>query len=59
MLYFTTENCICISNESAAIARCKALERCYSIPGYKELPLEYKNIIYDYIIAKIERESEV
>lgn len=59
MVYFTTKNCICVSNESAAIMRSKALEKCYLIPGYKGLPLEYKNIIYDYIIAKIEHDLEV
>ena len=54
MTYFVTENCICITDGSAARIRQKALETCYNIPGYKELPTEYKNIIYDKVIKELE-----
>ena len=30
----------------------EVLNRCYSIPGYKELPLTEKNRIYDRMIAE-------
>ena len=59
MVYFVTENCVCITDGKSAIIRSKALKECYSIPGYKDLPLEYKNIIYDFVKARIEDNMEV
>ena len=57
MVYFMTKNCISVSgNDRGDIVRSKALKRCYEIPGYKDLPLEYKNLIYDKIIKDIESE---
>ena len=53
MLYFVTDNCICITNEQDAIIRTKALEKCYSLPGYKDLSLDNKNKIYDRIIKEL------
>ena len=52
MTHFVTPNCICITDKDAAITRSKVLDICYSIPGYKDLPIEYKNIIYDAVIKK-------
>ena len=37
-----------------AAIRSEALRRCYSIPGYKELPLAEKNKIYDRIVKEVE-----
>lgn len=56
MLYFVTENCVCVSNERDVIIRTEALKRCYAIDGYKELALDEKNAIYDRIVAEVERE---
>lgn len=54
MLYFVTDNCICITNEQDAITRTKALEKCYSLPGYKDLSLDDKNKIYDTVIKELQ-----
>ena len=36
--------------------RNKTLEKCYSIPGYDELPLKMKNAVYDNVRLSIEKE---
>ena len=38
--------------------RNKTLERCYSIPGYAELPRKVKNAVYDNVKLMIEKEIE-
>ena len=38
--------------------RNKTLEKCYSIPGYNNLPLKVKNSVYDNVRLRIEKEIE-
>ena len=38
--------------------RRKTLEKCYSIPGYTELPRKVKAAVYDNVRLKIEKEIE-
>ena len=38
--------------------RRKTLEKCYSIPGYAELPRKVKNAVYDNVRLMIEKEIE-
>ena len=38
--------------------RNKTLEKCYSIPGYAELPRKVKNTVYDNVRLRIEKEIE-
>lgn len=38
--------------------RRRTLEKCYSIPGYIELPRKVKNAVYDNVRLMIEREIE-
>ena len=38
--------------------RCRTLEKCYSIPGYVELPLKEKNAVYDKVRMIVEKEIE-
>ena len=38
--------------------RNRALEKCYSIPGYAELPRKVKNAVYDNVKLMIEKEIE-
>ena len=57
MTYLVTDNCILITDTTAAIIREKALKECYLIPGYKQLPIEYKNIIYDRVIDRIQKDG--
>ena len=57
MVYFMTKNCISIQdNPQWDLIRSETLKRCYDLPGYKELPLEYKNLIYDKIKLEVEKE---
>ena len=57
MVYFMTKNCIRIQdNPQWELIRSETLKRCYDLPGYKELPLEYKNLIYDKIKLEVEKE---
>ena len=56
MVYFVTKNCVNIGNDRYAIIRTEALNRCYAIEGYKDLPLEEKNKIYDKIVKEVEQE---
>ena len=37
--------------------RRRTLEKCYSIPGYDELPLKEKNTVYDTVRLMIEKEE--
>lgn len=41
--------------DNAFDARALVLSLCYSIPGYRETPLETKNFIYDKMIAEVLR----
>ena len=36
--------------------RRRTLERCYSIPGYADLPRKVKNAVYDDVRLRIEKE---
>ena len=36
--------------------RHRTLEKCYSIPGYTELPRKVKNAVYDDVRLRIEKE---
>ena len=36
--------------------RRRTLEKCYSIPGYTELPRKVKNAVYDDVRLRIEKE---
>ena len=36
--------------------RNKTLEKCYSIPGYAELPRKVKTAVYDNVKSRIEKE---
>lgn len=38
--------------------RRRTLEKCYSIPGYTELPRKVKNAVYDDVRLRIEKEIE-
>ena len=38
--------------------RRRTLEKCYSIPGYLELPRKVKNAVYDNVRLMIEKENE-
>ena len=38
--------------------RRKTLEKCYSIPGYTELPRKVRNAVYDNVRLMIEKEIE-
>ena len=38
--------------------RRKTLEKCYSIPGYAELPRKVRNAVYDNVRLRIEKEIE-
>ena len=38
--------------------RNRTLEKCYSIPGYTELPRKVKNAVYDNVRLMIEKENE-
>ena len=38
--------------------RSRTLEKCYTIPGYAELPLKEKNAMYDKIRMIVEKEIE-
>ena len=38
--------------------RNRTLEKCYSIPGYAELPRKVKNAVYDNVKLMIEKEIE-
>ena len=38
--------------------RNRTLEKCYSIPGYAELPQKAKNAVYDNVKLMIEKEIE-
>lgn len=48
-MYFVTPNCVSIdpSLDVYFWIRTEALNRCYSIPGYADLPLQEKNRLYD------------
>ena len=35
--------------------RCRTLKRCYSIPGYADLPRKVRNAVYDNVRLMIER----
>ena len=37
--------------------RFRALERCYSIPGYADLPRKVKNAVYDKVRKIVEKEE--
>ena len=37
--------------------RRRTLEKCYSIPGYTELPRKVKNAVYDNVRLMIEKEN--
>ena len=56
MTYFVTKNCVCVTNAIDAIIRTEALERCYAMDGYKDLPRDEKNKIYDKVVAEVEKE---
>ena len=38
--------------------RNRTLEKCYSIPGYAELPRKVRNAVYDNVRLMIEKEIE-
>ena len=38
--------------------RRRTLEKCYSIPGYTELPRKVRNAVYDNVRLMIEKEIE-
>ena len=38
--------------------RSRTLEKCYTIPGYTELPRKVKNAVYDKVRMKVEKEIE-
>ena len=38
--------------------RRRTLEKCYSIPGYAELPRKVRNAVYDNVRLMIEKEIE-
>ena len=38
--------------------RNRTLEKCYSIPGYAELPRKVRNAVYDNVKLMIEKEDE-
>ena len=38
--------------------RNRTLEKCYSIPGYTELPRKVRNAVYDNVRLMIEKEIE-
>ena len=37
--------------------RRRALEKCYTIPGYSELPQKEKNAVYDKVRLRVEMEA--
>lgn len=47
-----------VKNELVYLAgvRAETLRRCYAMPGYKELPLEDKNNVYDKTKAEVMEE---